>query len=145
MFAEQVERTAAAGDRHNQQVDDETLVFATPVLWREAEHTASVGVLGLSMDAVGATLDNQALLGRLRLVGNVLGVAANRLAHALQLPSDAYVGVRTRPPSDRRSFAFRAVALRQAIGRHVVEQLLQSRVLEAREVEDGEYVLARTG
>ncbi len=142
VFDTQREKTASSGESHNQTVDDEKQVFATPILWKELHHTASMGVLGLSMDAKGSELEKESLLARIRLVGNVLGVAAGRLAENLQTPTDHPVGVRAEHPEDRRSFSFRAVELRRAIGQHVIERLIQDGKLEIRD-EDGESVLAR--
>lgn len=142
-FAEQRELAASIGERHNQDVDDEQRAFSVPVLWCEGHHTASVGVLGLSMDSEGARLDNDNLLGRLRLVSNVLGVAAGRLARVLRPPVDMRVGIRTQDPELHRSFVIRAVELRRGIGRHVVEQLLREGELEIRQESD-EAVVARS-
>jgi hypothetical protein len=142
VFQEQIDHVARRNESTNRSIPDETEVYAVPVLWKEGKHTASVGILGLSADNEGLQDHHKPMMRRLQLVGNVLGVAANRLSHELSPSVPTAVGVAVDETAELASFSRRAVALRQTIGEHAVERLLRHDTLTI--VDDGnEPVLAR--
>lgn len=129
-FVDQRERLGRSGESWNQSQDGEVEVLAVPVLWRQDSHAASIGVLALSCDEDDLEHRHLATVQRLRLVANVLGVAADRLGHSLAPPQDSAVGLHIDHAVDSRSFARRAIEMRRTIGAFALGDLQRQRLID---------------
>lgn len=142
-FADQEEVAGSKDDPWNLPTDAEAEVLAIPVVWRQQPHSASIGVLAISSDEPDIEHEHTGVIQRLRIVANVLGVAADRLSGAIGPQVTPVVGIEIDHTADSRSFARRAVEMRRAIGEFALRDLLQRRKIQI-ETHEGMSVVVKS-